>query len=65
MYQCDRKNLDRKTIELQNKVKYWAELSSGKGSEVPQVNYSLNTIVLLIFILWDSSCMLTPIFSFN
>lgn len=31
-----RKKLDRKTIELQNKVKYWAELSSEKGSEVPQ-----------------------------
>ncbi|XP_001946138.2 uncharacterized protein LOC100160802 isoform X1 [Acyrthosiphon pisum] len=31
-----RKKLDRKTIELQNKVKYWTELSSEKGSEVPQ-----------------------------
>lgn len=31
-----RKKLDRKTIELQNKVKYWAELSSGNGSDIPQ-----------------------------
>ncbi|KAL5235269.1 hypothetical protein ACI65C_002679 [Semiaphis heraclei] len=31
-----RKNLDRKTIELQNKVKYWTELSSGNGDDIPQ-----------------------------
>ncbi|XP_026807338.1 uncharacterized protein LOC113549980 isoform X1 [Rhopalosiphum maidis] len=31
-----RKKLDSKTIELQNKVKYWAELSSENSNDVPQ-----------------------------
>ncbi|XP_025193881.1 guanylate kinase-associated protein mars [Melanaphis sacchari] len=31
-----RKKLDSKTIELQNKVKYWAELSSENSSNIPQ-----------------------------
>ncbi|KAE9524738.1 hypothetical protein AGLY_014788 [Aphis glycines] len=31
-----RKKLDSKTIELQNKVKYWAELSSENSRDIPQ-----------------------------
>lgn len=35
-----RKKLDNKTIELQNKVEYWTELSSENGIKIPQVNYN-------------------------
>ncbi|XP_022166589.1 uncharacterized protein LOC111031102 isoform X2 [Myzus persicae] len=31
-----RKCLDKKTVELQNKVKYWAELSAGNCNDIPQ-----------------------------
>lgn len=33
-----RKNLDGKTIELQNKVKYWTELSSEERNNIPLVS---------------------------
>jgi len=31
-----REKLDKKTVELQNKVKYWTELSSENGNNIPQ-----------------------------
>lgn len=37
-----RKKLDGKTIELQNKVKYWTELTSEDDINIPQVIYSTN-----------------------
>jgi len=37
-----RKKLDGKTIELQNKVKRWTELSSEDDINIPQVIYSTN-----------------------